>query len=58
MSISGSTVKMITNNILSHNGNSDATYGGAISIENSNIKFMNNTFTSNIANHGGAISFK
>ena len=58
MSIKESTVKMMTNNALSNNGNSDTAYGGAISIENSDISLMNSNFSNNKAIHGGAISFK
>ena len=48
----------MTSNALSNNGNSDTAYGGAISIENSDVSLMNNTFTSNNAKNGGAISFR
>ena len=51
-------VNMITNSTLSDIGQLDSLNGGAISIENSDVTLMRNTFVNNKALHGGAILFK
>ena len=48
---------MMSNNLLSQNGNSSLDYGGAILIVNSDVSIVNNTFRNNMAVHGAAVAF-
>ena len=48
---------MMSNNLLSQNGNSSLDHGGAILLINSDASIVNNTFRNNMAVHGAAVAF-
>ena len=48
---------MITNSTFLNNGKADHAYGGAITIENSDLILHNNIFSNNVAISGAAIAF-
>ena len=48
---------MMSNSLLSQNGNSNLNHGGAILLINSDVSIVNNTFRNNMAVHGAAVAF-
>ena len=55
--IKSSEVKEFRNSTFNQNGGGAIFYGGALKIRNSNITFINTSFTQNTAQSGGAIYF-
>ena len=55
--IKSSEVKEFRNSTFDQNGGGAIFYGGALKIRNSNITFINTSFTQNTAQSGGAIYF-
>ena len=48
---------MMSNNLLTQNGNSSLDHGGAILLISSDVSIVNNTFRNNMAAHGAAVAF-
>jgi hypothetical protein len=58
LTLSSSTVKEMNNVTFSYNGGNDVIYGGAMMLQDSDVTIIDSSFSNNIAQIGGGISYR